>query len=269
MSAAPLAPEDVGALWDRIIALADGLDADQLALATPCTEWDVKDLLAHCAALQTMFDGSAPQPEPPAGWAPAEGTSPTDAWTAAGVVARRDWSIEDVLGELRAARDGHVARLAAVTDWDAGAQGPAGPTTEAGLVEVRCFDLWVHLWDLHTALGETMDLDDRSPAAATGHRFVFDRVPWMYAKKAGAPEGSTMRVSLGPPLDVDTVVVRPDRRAAFDPDADPGDCAVTGSPAALTLLCSGRESPEHWREQGGLDWSGERGAEFVARARLF
>lgn len=268
MTAAPLAPDDVGALWDRMIGLAERLDADDRSRPTPCPEWDVRDLLLHCSGLQTMFDGG-PQPDPPDGWAPPEGRHPRDAWTAAGVAARRDWSWEQVLTELRAAREGHVARLRAVTDWDAETVGPTGPTTEAGLVTVRCFDLWVHVQDLLAALGQPLELDDTTPAAEACHRFVVGRVPIIHAKVVGAPEGSALALHLGAPLEVDTTVVVRDGRAAFDDGAPAAADEVTASPAALTLLLSGREDETHWQQLGELDWSGDLGEAFVARARMF
>lgn len=148
-------------------------------------------------------------------------------------------------------------------------QGPAGPTTHDGLFHSRAFDVWVHVRDLREALGEPLDLTDACEGAAAAHNFVLGLLPWMFAKRAGAPEGATMRVALGTPLDHDSVLCMRDGRATWDPTADPGDCALTGLPAALTLLVAGRGSPQRWRDAGALNWDGNRGEEFVERARLF
>jgi uncharacterized protein (TIGR03083 family) len=257
-----------GALWDRVIELADGLEPAAWARPTPCPGWSVQDMLAHLSGIQVGFDAGVDLPVPE-GWSPPAGDDPIAAWTEAGVAARRTWEREEVLTELRAARAGHVARLAAVRDWSAETVGPRGVTTEDGLLQVRMFDIWVHLQDLHEALTLDMDADDASAAAVMAHRFVLERVPYLFVKRAGAQEGATMRLTLGRPLDVDTVLAVRGGKGVFEPDADPGVCAVTGSPAALTLLCAGRGEPDRYRSAGLLDWSGPRGVEFVERARLF
>lgn len=248
-----------GQLWDRVLALAERAGAGDWARPTPCEDWDVHDLFAHLSAVQTGFDGGV-QPDATAAFA---------ARWAGGVEARRGWSAGQVVDELRAARAGHVARLAAVTDWDAPTPGPLGETTEAGLYRVRCYDLWVHTWDLATALGVPFDLDDAAPGAVEAHRYVLGLVPWMFAKPVGAADGAALRLRLSEPLVFDRVLALHGRRAGWDDQAEPGQCVVTGKPAALTLLASGRGTPEGWREAGALEWEGPRGREFVYRARLF
>jgi uncharacterized protein (TIGR03083 family) len=255
-------------LWDRVVATAERIDDDQWDLRTPCADWRVHDLLGHLGGLQVALDDAAPHPPLPAGWTPPPDAHPRDALAAEFVSARRDWSRAQILAELDAARASHLRRLEAA-DPEAETFGPVGQTTEAGLFDVRCFDLWVHLQDLKLALGEQVDVEDASEAATRAHRYVFDLVPWLFAKRAGAEAGATLRITLGAPLDVDTVIAMGERRAAWDADADAGECVVRGAPAAFTLLCSGRLSAQEWRAQGLLDWAGARGAEFVERARLF
>ena len=98
---------------------------------------------------------------------------------------------------------------------------------------------------------------------------MLNAVPWMFVKRAGAHEGATLRVSLGPPLDHDNVLSVVNGRAGWDPDADPGDCAIVATPAAFTLLLARRGTPQRWRDEGVLSWTGPRGAEFVERAEMF
>jgi len=256
-------------LWRETRDLAHGLDAGDWDRPVPWTPaWSVADLVSHLGALQSAFNGE-PQPEPPEGWSPAQTGSPFDQAMAAPIEARRGWDRGRRLAELDRASQAHVEHLRAVTDWLEVAQGPVGPTTQDGLFRVRAFDVWVHLQDLREALGLPVALDDTSDGAAACHAYVLGLVPWMYAKRVGAPEGSTMRMRLGPPVDHDSVVALVAGRATWDPTADAGDCAVTGSPAALTLLTAGRGTAERWRDAGALEWSGDRGQEFVERARLF
>lgn len=263
-------PGAMGHLWDRVIAIAEALAPDDWNRPVPwCPGWSVADLISHLGGLQSAMNG-APQPAPPEGWqAPADVDRFTATSVASAIAARSDWTPQQRLEELRHASDAHVAILAAVEDWSAPAVGPAGPTTQIGLHAARTFDVWVHLQDLNDALDRPVDTDDRSPAAAAAYLFVLNVVPWMFVKRAGAGDGATMRVTLGPPLDHDNVLAVVDGRARWDPQADPGTCLVAGTPAAFTLLAAGRGPAQRWRDEGVLQWRGPRGDDFVEHARMF
>jgi uncharacterized protein (TIGR03083 family) len=262
-------PAQVAAeLWDRVLAEVRGLSGAQWARSTPCSDWDVHDLVGHLSGVQVALDLGRWLPAP-AGWMPSPGVTALDQLTATAAAARRAWAPQRLLEELGEARASHVQRLKSVVDWEAKTVGPTGPTTEDALYRTRLYDIWVHLQDLRVALGAPVEADDTSAAAAVAHAFVWERVPWLYAKRARAPEGSTLGFKLAPPLAVEDVVELQAGRARFNPSADPGSCRVEGSPAALTLLVSGRGDPARWRAAGLLDWEGSRGEEFVERARLF
>jgi uncharacterized protein (TIGR03083 family) len=256
-------------LWGSVVEVVEGMAAADWERQVPgCPGWTVSDLVSHLGALQSLLNG-APQPQTPAEIAMPEGASVFDHAMAAPVAARKDWSPEQRVAELRDAVATHVEALEATTDWLTETPGPVGTTTKDGLFKVRAFDIWVHLQDLREALGQRVDIDDETDGAATAHQYVLGLVPWMFVKRAGAQEGATMRVALGAPLDHDSVLSVVNRRAAWDPTADPRDSLVIGSPGALTLLVAGRGSPQHWRDAGALEWTGPRGEEFVERARLF
>lgn len=258
----------VADLWDRIIEVAAALDDEDWDRPTPCADWDVHDLLAHCAAAQVEFDGG-PMVAPPREWRPPDGMSPLDRRAAGGVVARRGWGPDEIRTELRAARDGHVTRLRRVDDWERGTPGPHGSTTEAGLLAVRCYDLWVHLQDLHVALGEPIDVGDGSDAAVTAHTFVSDRAPYLLARKATDGRDTSLRMTIAAPAPLDATVLVRDGRGMFATTAEPSSSTVRAAPEALTLLVSGREEPETWRDRGLLDWVGPVADAFVRKARLF
>lgn len=263
------AAKAAASLWDEAIALAESLGDEDWSRPTPCTRWDVKDLLAHFAAAQKTFDGG-PQPDPPAGWEPPAELAVPEQWTEQGVVARRVWSPAEVIAELRETRDGHIARVR-TADADAPVQGPVGQTTEAGLLRIRCYDLWVHLQDLALALDREPTTTVSSPGAEEAFRMVEGVLPWLFGKQAGAPEGARLQVRLGDPPSLSgwlegTLVVR-EGRARWDGENGTGD-ALAGTPGALTLVCSGRRSAEEWRADGLLDWSGEHAAALVQRARI-
>ena len=261
--------EAMRGLWQAVIDIADNLTEDEWSREVPWTPgWTVADLVSHFGGLQSALNG-APQPDPPADWTPPTEGKPIDIAVAAQLQARREWTPQQRLDELHRSADAHVASLAATADWLDVAQGPTGPKTKDGLFHVRCFDVWVHLQDLLDALGRPLELDDASEGAAAAHSFILGLVPWMFVKRAGADEGSTMRVTLGKPLDHDNVLRVTNGRATWDPTADAGDCSLTGLPGALTLLVAGRGTAQQWRNDGVLSWTGPRGEDFVERARTF
>ena len=262
-------PGAMGALWDEVIAVAEALGPHDWDKRVPwCPDWNVADLISHLGGLQSALNG-APQPPTPEGFEAAAAADRFSAAMAPAIAARREWDPQQRLDELRTASDAHVATLAAAEDWAEPTVGPAGATTQIGLHAARSFDVWVHLQDLREALGQPVSSDDRSPAAAAAHLFVLNAVPWMFVKRAGAQEGATLRVTLGPPLDHDNVLSVVDGRARWDPEADPGDCVITATPAALTLLLARRGTAQRWRDEGVLSWHGPRAAEFVERAGMF
>ena len=261
-------PSAMAGLWAAVLDVVEGLNpADWERNVPGCPDRSVADLVSHLGALQSFLNG-APQPEA-ADLEMPEGRSPFDHAMAVPVAARRAWSREQRVEELRNAIDEHVADLKATDDWLTETAGPVGPTTKDGLFRVRSFDVWVHLQDLREAVGLPADIDDDSDGAATAHQYVLGLVPWMFVKRAGAQEGATMRVALGSPVNHDSVLSVVNRRATWDPTADPGSSTVIGSPGALTMLTAGRGTPQHWRDAGALEWAGPHGEEFVERARLF
>lgn len=256
-------------LWTAVVDTVLPLTPEQWAAPVPwCPGWTVADLVGHLAGLQGAFNG-APQPEPAAGWTAPPGTSPLDEMVGAMVAARTSWTPEQRVAELQEAARSHAKALAAIDDWSEETTGPVGPTTKEGLYRVRAFDVWVHLQDLREALGQPVDLHDSREAAAAAYDHVLRIVPWLYGKRVGAPEGATLRVQLGAPTNHDSVLIITGGRARWDAEADPADCSVSATPAAFTLLTSGRGAPQRWRDAGALTWTGRRGEDFVARARMF
>lgn len=259
-------------LWDEIRAVAGRLSPEDLARPTPCPRWSVKDILAHMSGLQTAWDGSAPQPDLPDVWTPPAELTGLDAFTEVSVVARRDWTLAQLLKEIDVAKAGHVARLEGAEPGD-DAMGPFGPTTMAKLHGTRMFDLWCHVQDIRLALGEKADTEASTLAGRDGARYMFASLPVIAAKRVGLTDGQRLavRVGDGGPDAPDGVLEVVDGRARWaDADgADGADDAVEATRGTLLLVLAGRRTPEDWRDDGVLSWRGELGEAFVRRARVF
>jgi uncharacterized protein (TIGR03083 family) len=151
---------------------------------------------------------------------------------------------------LRAARAAQAAELAA----------RAGSDRYRRLTGACCLDLWVHGYDLATAVGQPVDLEEDSVAVAEASRFVLGYLPGLLAR-ASSP-------GLGGPVRVELRGGRGLWRPGPDAGGDAGGEVVTADPGVLLLLLSGRVTPERLRDQGGLEWSGPAAEAFVRTVRL-
>jgi uncharacterized protein (TIGR03086 family) len=174
-----LAADDPRITFNRAVALATGVIAgvrpDQLALPTPCEEYDVRDLLGHLvmvldrvAALgrgEDAFTDWAPLLQPDDGW--------VTAWQAAAVEAERAWADDAVL-----------TRTITV---------PWASVPGAQVLDTYTNEVTVHTWDLASATGQEPEWDEQvvAVAGATMQRFLPDAhreafIPFADAVEVGA-----------------------------------------------------------------------------------
>jgi uncharacterized protein (TIGR03086 family) len=134
---------DIIALYERAVPVAqrviDGIRPDQIDAPTPCTEWDVRALLAHLVGfLRPVAAGIAGRPLPdPA--ADLLGANPAAAFAAAA---------RDLGAALRA--PGALERAYPM---------PWGESKGADLARMSAADIVIHAWDLANATGQLHRLD--------------------------------------------------------------------------------------------------------------
>ena len=117
-----------------------------------------------------------------------------------------------------------------------------GPGTVRGLLPFRIFDSWVHEQDMRRAVDRPGDLD--SPAAELSLQMMVDVLPYIFGKKVGAPDGSTLVLVLTGPLARTTAVGVVDGRARVLDDApEPPTVTVRLDAEAFTRLACGRTDP--------------------------
>jgi len=119
---------------------------DRWSSASPCAEWNAREVVDHCVSSSGLFLGFIGRSVP---GGPAVDDDPLAAW-----VNARD--------AVQAALDDPAA---ATTEYS-GFMGPS--TFEAGVDQFICTDLVVHGWDLARATGldETLDPDEVANALA-------------------------------------------------------------------------------------------------------
>lgn len=250
--------------WDGIRRLLAGVQGDEWALPTPCTEWDVHNLAAHLGAIESQFQG-LPQPDP-------ESPPPDagiDGWTAAGVKARRQWSALQVLDEIEAASNAQLDHLRGLDEagWSAPRFGPLGETDETGLAEIRVLDLYLHLLDLRVALGRPLDFDAEPTACRRCVDRAVDLTPWGAVKRAGLADGTRVRLDLADPAGrVLDLVVEGGRGRLDPPDGEPAQW-VRGPAPAYLLATTGR--PAGAEIAGGVKAEGDDAAALLERFRIF
>jgi uncharacterized protein (TIGR03083 family) len=180
--------------WDAIDRLLSSLSPERYDAPTPCPGWSVRDVLSHLVGFELLIQGQA---------APEGDVSGADhVRNAIGelnerfVAARRAMPGADVLEEFREVSASSLVRLRALSaqQWETPGWSPEGEVPLHRFQETRILDSWIHLQDLRDALAEPED--DHGP----GEEIVVNRfeaaMPFVFARRAGAPEGSTLRLNL-------------------------------------------------------------------------
>ena len=129
---------DVMALYTTTVARAratvDGVADDQLGLPTPCSEWNVQQLLDHMAGAQTGIAGMVTGEQ-----VAAEGATMEKIDAAASAIASA------------AAEPGALEKVV---------ESRMGEMPVARMIGMAVGDLAIHTWDLAKATGQDTALDD-------------------------------------------------------------------------------------------------------------
>lgn len=181
------------ALAETCLSLADltgSFTAAEWSLPTGCPGWTVFDQVAHVSSLESAMAGV----EQPAHEAPAAehvrnsiGRRMEDL-----VDARRGWSPERVVAELRAAVRLRRDQLAPLDDDpDAVGAGPTGKLMPlADHLRMRIFDCLAHEIDVRRAVGRPGGLDGRAGSV------VAEQIPQLLPRRWAAVEDVDATVAL-------------------------------------------------------------------------
>jgi uncharacterized protein (TIGR03086 family) len=133
------------AIDDTTALLAD-LTPTDLDRPTPCTDWDLRALLAHMVGQNHGFAAAVADPDTPA---EAFAPGPPDEWEKSALALAEAFAAAPLDREVRLAELHPTHRFPVAT-----------------VVGIQLIDAAVHAWDVATALGRTYRPDDELLAAA-------------------------------------------------------------------------------------------------------
>ena len=241
--------------WASLVGLCSSLTDAEWELATACPAWSVRDQVAHVVGTESILAGR-PSPTPLEDRPPHVhndiGAS-NEAW----VLTWRDRPTTELLVALQEVTTSRLDALGAMTDDDFAAPSwtPIGQATYGRFMQIRVFDCWVHEQDIRAATGRPGH--ESGPAAEQSVDEVVRALGYLVGKKAGAPTGSRVTISLTGPV-VRTVHVAVDGRAALveSLDGPPSVSVALGSTLFVALGC-GRVDPAIALAGGEIELSGD------------
>jgi uncharacterized protein (TIGR03083 family) len=231
-------------VWHSMAELGASLDETEWKAPSECPGWTVQDNLVHITALEKFSMGDPlPTQDVPDDLPHIKndvGRS-NERW----IESRRSWTGADALAEFVAATDARIAGLRELDDdgFAADSWTPMGPGTVAKLLGFRLFDSWVHEQDMRVALDRPGDLD--SDAARFSTQMMLDVLPYVVGKMVGAPDGSTVVLTLTGPIPAAAAVAVTDGRARpLEPVPETPTVSVTLASDDYARLACGRADPD-------------------------
>jgi uncharacterized protein (TIGR03083 family) len=244
-------------VWRSMAELGATLDEAEWRAPTECPGWTVQDTLVHITAVERhLLDDPLPAADIPDDLPHVKNAfgRRNERW----IESRRSWSGADVLAEFEATVAARLAALRALDDDDFAAESwtPLGEGTVAGLLGLRVMDSWVHEQDMRRALDRPGDLE--SAAAAHTVDAMLALLPYVVGKKVGAPDGSTLVLSLTGPLvrSVAVTTIGGRSRVLEDVPDDPTTTLTLATSTYERLAC-GRVDPDEALVAGAVRIDGD------------
>lgn len=247
---------DLREVWASLDDLLDSLDDPDWDAPTDCPGWTVQDTVSHIIGTELMLAG---HPDPAVDLPDDLPHVRNDIGRAneGSILMRRDRPPAEVLAEFREVVRERELQLEGLDQaaMDAESWTPAGNATYGRFMQIRVFDQWIHEQDIREAVGRPGGLS--GPAAVRTLAEVTNGLGFVVGKKAGTPDGSSVRfVITGPaPAVIDVVV---DGRAAVTDDlAGKPTASITTDLGSFIRLIGGRCGRGDPRVQGSVQVDGD------------
>lgn len=153
--------EDLARASEAVGALIAKIGPEQWNAATPCTEWDVRDLVNHLVGIDLVFAALIEGDTMPERGADRLGDDPVGAYRSSGAALQAAFSGPGVL--------------------ERNYRGPLGSATGAERLQIRMYDLLAHGWDLAQAIG----VPARLPEDLAEHALAFVQVQLSSQSRTG------------------------------------------------------------------------------------
>lgn len=245
-------------VWDSLAALGDDLTDEDWNQPTGCPGWPVSAQYAHIIGTESMLL-ARPGPEVDPGrpeHVRNDIGGANERWVVALAAAPRK-EVLDQFSEVTAARRQALAGMGE-DDFSEPSWTPVGQADYRRFMQIRIFDCWVHEQDVRQATGRPGHED--GPVAEQSVDEVARAIGYIVGKRAGAPDGSSVRIQLTGPVrrTVDVGVIDGRARPVEAFDREPTAGLTLGSSAFMRLAC-GRIDPAAVLDGalGGVSFSGD------------
>jgi len=181
----PASAHDLDYALSMGTTLLKNISAKQWSAPTPCTDWNVRQLLTHVVGMNMVFTALLSGQQPPSRDSEVLGADPAAAYERSARELVEAFSVPGVLErEFKT---------------------PMGSASGADRLQIRLYDLLAHLWDLARATTQDLDHDHQLQVLAE-KSLAF----------ATTQISQTSRVSrFDPPQPIGTTAPAMDRLAAF------------------------------------------------------
>lgn len=227
--------------WAQLRSLAGQLDDDAWRRASILPGWNVADVFAHIIGTESLLAGR-PVPDLDVSDA-AHVHNPigelNERWLRHFAATSRP-ALIDAFDEIVAVRTAALTAMSQ-SDFDAETLTPAGPDSYGRFMRVRIFDCWMHDVDLRDSVQLAPPTHERPARWAVTE--IFASLPYVIGKRAGAPQGTRVRVTVAGATSA-TARVEVDQRARLVDDfgSATADCTLTVDAVELARLVGGRST---------------------------
>jgi uncharacterized protein (TIGR03083 family) len=243
--------------WDLTATALEGRGERDLDALTCCPGWSVRDIVNHLTGTESLARG-VPLPEV-TGPRPSHVRNVVGEGNEAFVVSRRHLRAPDVVADFRDATRATLRRLrdADLATWERPSWSPMGPRPLHRSMETRVLDSWIHLQDIRDALLEPADDHGRGEDIVVN---TFEAaLPFVWARRVPAPEGSVLRLNLVGRLGrCVQVAVRDGRGVAVRSTAVVPSVEITTAVALFWRAMAGRINADAWLAASATDVRGDR-----------
>ncbi len=198
-------------LYDTYNSWCAGFTGDDLAAASLCPGWTVRDVIAHTIGVESVLDGWQPSTESPP---PFNKMSEFAAQIA-------DLDAPEVASAVAALTASRLAGLESMgaDAADSASITPTGVKTYGDFLRIRVFDMWVHAHDIAVPLGLSLDAGGIAGEIALDE--VVGALGYIVGRKVGLPDGMSAAIQVTGDVERDLAVAVDGKARVVESIANP------------------------------------------------